>query len=116
MEYLYIFIGIVLFLIIKSRYDEKENLKKLHYRLRQAWGDIPEEEYTSEKFESIKKYYLSIQDKNRDIDDITYNDLDLKQIYMLMNNTGSAIGEEYLYALLRKPVFLEKEQIGRAHV
>lgn len=109
MEYLYIFIGIVLFLIIKSRYDEKENLKKLHYRLRQAWGDIPEEEYTSEKFESIKKYYLSIQDKNRDIDDITYNDLDLKQIYMLMNNTGSAIGEEYLYALLRKPVFSGEE-------
>ena len=113
MEYVYIMIGIVLFLVIKSRYDAKVKLSQLHQKLRQAWGDIPEEEYTSEKFESIKKYYLSIQDEQKDIDDITYNDLDFKEIFMLMNNTGSAIGEEYLYALLRKPVFLEKELFER---
>ena len=113
MEYVYIMIGIVLFLVIKSRYDAKVKLSQLHEKLRQAWGDIPEEEYTSEKFESIKKYYLSIQDEQKDIDDITYNDLDFKEIFMLMNNTGSAIGEEYLYALLRKPVFLEKELLER---
>ena len=113
MEYVYIMIGIVLFLVIKSRYDAKVKLSQLHEKLRQAWGDIPEEEYPSEKFESIKKYYLSIQDEQKDIDDITYNDLDFKEIFMLMNNTGSAIGEEYLYALLRKPVFLEKELFER---
>ncbi|ROR29382.1 MutS-like protein [Mobilisporobacter senegalensis] len=113
MEYLYIFLAILVFLIFKSRYDEKENRRKLYHKLKQAWGEIPDEEYTSEKFESIKKYYLSVKDKDLDIDDITYNDLDLKEIYMMLNNTGSAIGEEYLYALLRKPVFSEEELLER---
>ena len=34
------------------------------------------------------------------MDDITWNDLAMDQVYMLMNNTCSAIGEEYLYAVL----------------
>lgn len=101
--------GLLLFLIIKSFYDAKEREKKLIIRLKNEWGDVPEEEYSSEKFRSLQKYYQSKKDADMDVDDITYNDLDLKEIYMLMNNTGSAIGEEYLYATLRKPVYNQEQ-------
>lgn len=113
MTYLYIFLALLVFLIFKSRYDERENRRDLMIKLKGSWGEVPDEEYNSEKFESLKKYYLSKKDDTMDIDEITCNDLDLKQIYMMMNNTGSAFGEEYLYALLRKPIFSEEELLER---
>lgn len=109
MGYFIFIAGALLFLIIKSAYDAKEREKRLVNRIRDEWGDVPGEEYISDKFNSLKKYYESIKEPDKDVDDITYNDLDIKQIYMIMNNTGSAIGEEYLYALLRKPIYDQEE-------
>jgi Mismatch repair ATPase (MutS family) len=86
-------------------FNEYEQSKRLKTKLKEQWGDVPEEEYTSEKFISLKAYYSSLKDKNNDIDDITWNDLDMDDIYMLMNNTQCSIGEEYLYAMLRKPSY-----------
>ncbi|HOJ11238.1 MAG TPA: hypothetical protein PK733_11675, partial [Clostridiales bacterium] len=39
------------------------------------------------------------------IDDITWNDLDMDNVFNRINNTGSTVGEQYLYYLLRNPVF-----------
>lgn len=113
MQYAIITIVFVMFLIGKSIYNEKENHRKLLIKLQKAWGEVPDEEYTSEKFNALKKYYTSIKEDDKDVDDITFNDLDMKQIYMLINNTGCAIGEEYLYALIRKPLYNEKELLER---
>jgi DNA mismatch repair ATPase MutS len=90
-------------------YNERKLMKELKQRLEREWGSIPEQEYTSEKFESLKAFYLSIKDEHLDVDDITWNDLDMDEIFMIMNNTRSSIGEEYLYALLRKPCFSKEE-------
>lgn len=104
----YILVGI-LALVIWSIVNEHNLEMKLKNQLREEWTKIPEDEYTSEKLESLQAYYHSLKDVNLDIDDITWNDLDMDEIYMLMNNTQSAIGEEYLYALLRKPCFSKQE-------
>ncbi|BCN31302.1 MutS-related protein [Anaeromicropila herbilytica] len=101
MEYL-IIIGIgLLLLFIKNIYDEKASKERALIKLKKEWGQVPDEEYTSEKFEALKWFYNTKKDQY-DIDDITWSDLDMDQIYMLMNNTSSALGEEYLYSLLRK--------------
>lgn len=105
MQYLVIILVIILGLVLLSMYNEYEQLKRLKFELKKQWGDVPEEEYSSEKFISLKAYYLSLKDKNNDVDDITWNDLDMDDIYMLMNNTQCSIGEEYLYAMLRKPSY-----------
>jgi DNA mismatch repair ATPase MutS len=105
MQYIIFGLGFVVLLMIKSFYDERENKKKLVKMLHKEWGAVPEEEYTDEKFKSLKSYHNAHKDKNIDIDDITWNDIDMDQIFMLMNNTGSAIGEEYLYHLLRNLQF-----------
>ena len=99
---LIIIAGIVLILVIKSIYDAKTGKEKLLAGLKRNWGDVPKEEYTQEKYNSIQFYYRQHKNDRMDIDDITWNDLDLDQIYMLMNNTCCAIGEEYLYAMLRR--------------
>lgn len=74
-------------------------------QLRQNWGQVPEREYTSEELESISHYARNHKNGRFMIDDITWNDLDMERVYMLLNNTCSACGEEYLYAMLRLPEF-----------
>ena len=74
------------------------------------WGKLPDKEYAAGKYESIQKYYESICEEN-DVDDITWNDLDMDDIYMLLDNTQSAMGEEMLYACLRKPLLMKKRYI-----
>jgi len=109
MNYVFYLLIVVLAIVIWSMLSEKSYQKKLLIHLKEQWGNTPEEEYTSEKFKFIRAFYTSIQDSKLDVDDITWNDLDMDELYMQMNNTQSSIGEEYLYALLRKPCFSEKD-------
>ncbi|MBO5199589.1 MAG: hypothetical protein J6B85_13915 [Lachnospiraceae bacterium] len=101
-------ISVVVMLVVKSLYDAKTQKRKLRGRVMRRWGEVPEEEYTQEKYDSIQFFYRVKAKRERDVDDITWNDLAMDQVYMLMNNTCSAIGEEYLYAVLRRPVTDEK--------
>lgn len=102
MIYVLLMLICVILIIMKSFYDEKNNSKRTMQKLKEEWGAVPTEEYTNEKFHSLQTYYQSHKDLDMDIDDITWNDIDMDKIFMLMNNTGSAIGEEYLYSVLRK--------------
>lgn len=116
MEFFIAIVGFILFLVLWSRLTELKNRRLLRDRLKREWGDTPNEEYTAEKMESIKLFYRSRQDIRLDVDDITWNDLDMDEIYMEMNNTASSIGEEYLYSLLRKPCFDEAELKERSRL
>lgn len=109
MEYIVITLVIVFSLVIWSISSEQKRIVKLKQRIINEWGQIPGEEYTYEKFESIKEFYKSRQDDRYDVDDITWNDLDMDEIYMLINNTQSSLGEEYLFSLLKKPSFSDEE-------
>ncbi len=113
MQYLIVILVGVIGLIIWSKINAWKEHKNFIERVKREWGDVPKEEYTAEKFESIKAYYHSVKDERLDVDDITWNDIDMDEIYMTMNNTQSSIGEEYLYALLRKPCFQEEELTER---
>jgi DNA mismatch repair ATPase MutS len=115
-QYVFFILIIILALVIWSTANEASVKKRLIAQLKEQWGNTPEEEYTSEKFESLKAFYKSIWDDKLDVDDITWNDLDMDEIFMQMNNTQSSIGEEYLYALLRKPCFSKEELEERSRL
>lgn len=101
--YIYLFLGILLFLIIKFYYNQRENKRSFLYKAKKQWGQIPEREYEYEEFERISQYFRNKDGITNAIDDITWNDLSMDHIFMLMNNTYSSIGEEYLYMILRTP-------------
>jgi DNA mismatch repair ATPase MutS len=109
LQYIFYILIIILGLVLWSTANDRASKRNLIRRLKEEWGNTPEEEYTSEKFESLKAFYESIKDDRLDVDEITWNDLDMDEIYMQMNNTQCSIGEEYLYALLRKPCFSPEE-------
>ncbi|NLZ81619.1 MAG: hypothetical protein GX913_07460 [Clostridiales bacterium] len=106
--YFYLFAGIFLFLIIKFYYHQRENKRNFLYKAKKHWGQIPEREYEYEEFERISHYFRNKEGITDSIDDITWNDLNMDHIFMLMNNTYSSIGEEYLYMILRTPLFDDK--------
>lgn len=109
MDYIFFFLIVVLVLVIFSIANEYKQNKILISRLKNDWGQCPEYEPSSEKMKSIMAFYLSQKDEYMDVDDITWNDLDMDEIFYRMNNTQSSLGEEYLYALLRKPCFSHEE-------
>lgn len=106
MEFLWVIAAFMVFLTIKGFYDKKKAKERLVARLQNDWGRIPDEEYTEAKFESLQYYYRNvIKHKNKDaffLDEITWNDLNMNELFFMMNNTGSAMGEEVLWALLHE--------------
>ncbi len=110
MEFLWIIAAMMVFFIIKGMFDKKKARERLVLSLKNNWGKLPEEEYSEAKFHSLQYYYnKKYKDKKLGflLDDITWNDLNLNELYFMLNATGSAMGEEVLWALLHDLVLTE---------
>lgn len=99
----FVIVILIVLLIIKGIYDDKKYKQKLYTHIKNTWGKPSRKEYSNEILEAIK-YYYSQNVSEGDIDNITCNDLDMDAVFAQINHTMTSIGEEYLYALLRKPV------------
>ena len=101
-------VTLVCLVIVKVLYDRKQDRLRLEQYLRRSWGKPAEQDYGEEQRKAIAAYYRANQG-SWDIDDITWNDLDMDELYPVFNHTLTSMGEEYLYALLRKPIDDPKE-------
>ena len=102
---------IVIAFFVKGYFDYKKQEKKFIKSLYSNYGEFVEREYKPERFINIPSYY----EKHKDgffIDDITWNDLNMDEVFMQMNTSMSAAGEEYLYYMLRTPSF-DKEVLEK---
>lgn len=109
--------GIVLVFLITAFSIIRDNRKRERHffdKLKQSWGKIPEREYTYDELEHIAQFFYQREKKEFFIDDITWNDLDMNRIFILLNQSSSAVGAEVLYDMLRRPVF-EKEELQKRH-
>lgn len=100
--------AVLLLLIVRSWIDYKRSEKRFIQRLYSDYGVLPQKEYKPEQFSNISHYYLSHRE-GFEIDDITWNDLNMDEVFKRMNYTWSAAGEEYLYYVLRIPCMDEKK-------
>ncbi len=99
---------IVLIIFIKGAYDDNKKQKELVYKLRNEYGVISSREYRPEHYTSISKYF-SLHREEGYVDDITWNDLSMDDVFKKMNDTYSSAGEEVLYHTLRTPKSDKKE-------
>ena len=108
-------IGLVVILLFLAgagvlNYYEKGKRRKLFLeRMMASWGKIPQLEYSYDELEHISQFFRKREKEGFYVDDITWNDLDMDRIFALINQSISPIGDEYLYEILRKPVFEEEE-------
>ena len=102
------FAGVVLLLIVLFMGQEYINStkfrKQMLQKLYQSYGKESERTYGPEEMAHICMYYNKHRVEDQ-LDDITWNDLHLDQIYQRMNTSCSAAGDEYLYYRLRTPVY-----------
>ena len=91
----YIAIIVVVFAIFlyNSIQFRKRELEKLRKKIKEGFGTPPDREYEAAEFEKIAAYYKKNAENTFSIDDITWNDLDMDSIFMLLNNTFSSSGE-----------------------
>ncbi len=113
MEYVAIGLAIVVVSLVFTILNERKAKRELRERLRSAYGTCPKVEMNSLRRESLGAYLNALPSRSQDIDAITWNDLDMERVYHEMNATCSAIGEEYLYALLHRPELSEEELLRR---
>ena len=95
-------------MFLKGLWDQHRAQKWNREQLRKSFGKAGRTEYADGELNGIVRYFEK-HPKDFQIDDITWNDLNLDEIFLRMNNTCSSAGQEYLYAMLRSPSFEEKE-------
>jgi hypothetical protein len=83
--------------------------------MREKYGIPYDKEYKAERFERVSGYYEKHREPDQ-IDDITWNDLNMDEVFCRIDTSLSAAGEEYLYYLLRTPSFSEKELDDREEI
>lgn len=112
MEYLILFAGLLaagMLIFAKGLMDEKKRNQWQYRKLCENFGQPSGREYADGERFGIPRYFEKHQ-TDCSVDDITWNDLDLESLFLKMNDTSSSAGQEYLYYMLRTPVF-EKEEL-----
>ena len=84
----------VIFIMEAARARKEE--KRFMLSLYQDYGRTVEKEYALERFVRMDSYF-SRHRREGQLDDITWNDLGMDDLFRRMNDTLSASGEEYLY-------------------
>lgn len=118
MEYLILFgallaVGVLVF--AKGIWDDRQTARWQMQKIKEAFGKPSEREYGTGELDSIPRYFEQHQE-GFFIDDITWNDLNLDELFLRMNDTHSSAGQEYLYYMLRTPVFDRTELKKREEV
>ena len=116
MSYIVFFAAAVLFLAAQAVLSARRQRERLVRQIREQWGKRPEREYSLEEFDKIPHYYERKKGEEFSLDDTTWNDLGMDEVFMLLNTTGSSVGEEYLYRVLRTPEFSKKELSRRSEL
>ena len=103
-----IFVVLILLGVWMVQNNRNEQEKKL-VQLRKKWGKKQEKRTAREKKEKLEACLRRKAGENFCVDAITWNDLDLDSMYMMVNQTISSPGEDVLYSMMRLPVFSKEE-------
>lgn len=90
--------------------------RKLIRRLRENFGKPPEKDYYAGDMEWIRTAFDACRAEGRDpfyVDETTWKDLDLDEVYKRVNACQSTAGEQYLYCMLRRPMGPEEYEKQR---
>ena len=76
---------------------------KLKKRLAAAWGKAPDAHYFAGDMDLIRvyaDYRAETEGDSFQLDDVSWNDLDMDRVFRRLNPRRSSSGEQYLYYML----------------
>lgn len=104
-----VIVAIFILLVFITKYDQIKYRKLILTIIEENFGkpreveeDMEQEEY-SERYMEHLTFYTRIHEE--ELDEITKNDVMFTELFMKINHTYSAVGEEYLYYLLSNPIY-----------
>lgn len=97
-------IAISIMTYLNKRNKEKQRLKFLK-TIKDKWGHRHIEEREFSQIEKLYKYNEKKDNTYFTIDDITWRDLNMKEIFKEIDHTKSLPGMQYLYNILRRPIY-----------
>ncbi len=100
--FLAILVGACFIAYLLGLRDQKRLEKALVSKLKKDFGDAPKRNYKPDDLDHLQGYYKK-HPEDFQIDDATWNDLNMDGVFARMNYCFSATGEEYLYHSLRTP-------------
>lgn len=103
MEYLVFILAMGAFVLVifgMEAFRAEKEKKDFIRRLYKNYGSLNEKEYSLERFARMGSFFERHPGDSQ-LDEITWNDLGMDEIFKRMNYTLSASGEEYLYYTLR---------------
>ncbi len=106
--YVGVFICLIIFFAYQSSASKKRVAQELKSKLDKDWGAMPVRDYKPGELDKIKKYF-ELRKPDAYIDDITWNDMGMDDIFKSLNHTWSSIGEDCLYARLRTMDYTDEE-------
>jgi DNA mismatch repair ATPase MutS len=101
-------VATLVFIVTSSIHSIRKSKKKLRQRIIRSWGKPPAGKYDPGDFESISSYFRNYKKAKSApffIDDITWQDLEINDLFKRLNGTETTAGEEFLYRMLRQPSF-----------
>ncbi len=120
MEYLIFALAMFFFIVlimIKGYWDSRQEQKKFVRKLYEQYGSAIDREYGPGELEQHISMYYKKHEEAHQIDDITWYDLHLDDVYRKINYSHSAAGDEYLYYRLRTPLQSREElELEEKHI
>ncbi|WGX75375.1 hypothetical protein QJS64_15390 [Paraclostridium bifermentans] len=102
-----VLVGIIVILLVGIVFSIVENRKRLNYikfNIINNYGKTINLDEVIIKMKNVSSYFRNKNEKNI-IDDITWNDLNMDDVFKKINNTQSTAGQEVLYDMLRTPLY-----------
>ncbi|MCC3866920.1 MutS-related protein [Terrisporobacter mayombei] len=109
---------IILMIIICSLYDLysfRKGFNKNKAKIIKNYGCEINIEDADYKMNNIATFFKN-KDQKKGVDDITWSDLSMDDVYKKINNTQSSAGREVLYDMLRNPLYTLKELKKRDNI
>ena len=102
---------ILLVFFISGMINERGQQKQYREKLQREYGFANKREYSAEGFSNLDGYFRHHRTEIA-IDDITWNDLNMDEIYRRIDYCKTSAGDEYLYYLLRNPQLQDQDWAG----
>ncbi len=114
-----LFIVLMVILALKSKADERKAIRELTEKLKGDYGKRQKRTFEPGELEKIAAYSIRIlraetlREDSQYIDDITWHDLGMDDIYAAIDSCSSFSGEDKLYRWLRLPTADREELLYR---
>lgn len=104
LKFILAFVCMCFIILIISLYQNIKHQKMIRRQIVEQFGKSIDVEESMINMKSVSSFYRNSSCGLGEVDDITWNDLNMNDIYKKINNTQSTAGSEMLYVILRETI------------